>query len=166
MLCLSCTATPESQEELKPSSLHHMEVVPSKTSTRISRRVENSPKKLRVVQPLYASRISRRVETSRANTAQRRGWGCAPFIRFCVCKGAVCFPASAPARGKPTFQTPTLHLSIHNFLLSRNSGAVFKELRLVKGMRLEAGDVDGMEGPSRKTTKCLYLQYRPICTSI
>ncbi len=43
---------------------------------------------------------------------------------------------------------------------------MFKELRLVKGMQLETGDVDGMEGPPGKTAKCLYCQYRPICTSI
>jgi hypothetical protein len=75
---------------------------------------------------------------------------------FVFVKGLCVFPASAPARGKPMFQTPSLHLSIRNFLSLRSSGAVFKELRLVKEMRLEAGDIDGMEGPSRKTTKCLY----------
>jgi hypothetical protein len=38
------------------------------------------------------------------------------------------------------FRNRSLHSSIHNFLLMCDSGVVFRELRLVRGMQTEVGE--------------------------
>jgi len=45
-----------------------------------------------------------------------------------------------PAVRPPSFRNRSLHSSIRNFLLLCDSAVMFKELRLVRGMRVEVGE--------------------------
>ncbi len=45
-----------------------------------------------------------------------------------------------PPSGLRLFRNRSLHSSIHNFLLVHESAVMFRELRLVRGMRTEVGE--------------------------
>jgi hypothetical protein len=50
------------------------------------------------------------------------------------------FIRPAPPSGLALFRNRSLHSSIRNFLLLCSSAVMFRELRLVRGMRTEVGE--------------------------